>query len=1136
MKKKLHSRVLRMYFPPFIKYAVMTKLTVLLTCAFTIKVFGINSKAQEKISINTDNTNLKNVLQSIEKQTKVKFIYFDETVENKTLTTLSVHDQAWNKVLGPLLEQFNLSLENVSNNNYVIKSSANFVQKTEISGKVVDEKGNPLRGVTVTQKNSKNGVITDVNGEFAIKVDQPLAEIILVFSNMGFVSKEVQAKNAFMHIVLHENLASLDEVVVVGFGTQKKENLTGSVSTLDLSEVKNRVQPNLLSAIQGTTAGVTVISRTGSEPSINIRGRGNLGASSPLYVIDGAISTASVFSNLDPNNIKSVSFLKDAAASSIYGSRAAYGVILVTTKTGIEGKTAIDYNGYVGSRSATYLPKLVSSAQYAELLNEGRYNVNPAAGWNQAFTAEEIEKFKNGSEPDLYPNTDWVDLVLDKHALATNHSLNLSGGSEKVTYFTGLGYNYDNSFTRGSSGKRYNLQMNVNSNLTKWLTFKGNIQYIRNEGKVENGLPSLMNLLLVPPTMVSKHSNGEWGSIAGGKTATQSFINGNPLRAYSRPDWSNSLTENSNYNFGIDIKPIEGLKISAQGILSRYEYKGKSYNGLLPNVTNFITGAEISGTGVYTNAMTMDWRSNQRLQYLTTAEYTKSINEHDFKVLVGTSFENYKYQMLGASRKNFPIDGLEDMSGGSTAAADISNRSEMNNNKLFSYFGRVNYIYANKYLFEANMRADASSNFHKNNRWGYFPSFSAGWKINEEEFLQDVAWLQNLKIRGSWGQLGNINNVGFYDYFQTYSILPAYNFDNTAVTGTRESKPANPNLTWETVTMTDIGIDANFFNGKLGLVADYYIKETKDILLAYNTPLEIGLSANPSQNIGTVRNNGFELTLTHTNKIGEVRYDVGVNMTTNKNRITNLGESDNMITNGGDKVRYINKVGEAIGSYYGYVTNGLYSQEEIDAGHYYKFGRVPKAGDIKYIPQREGVEYGDEITGDDRRIIGVDVPTFTYGINFNIDYKHFFLSAFGQGIRGTKVGFESEQAWAFFLNAAPREYHLGRWSPSNQDVNAIYPRIYGGTSLDDYNQNFSDRQLFSADYFRVKTITFGYELPSDFASRIKLNRARIFLTGENLFTIRGDKKMRDFDPESPTGRGLGSLGIKSIAIGVNVNL
>lgn len=1015
---------------------------------------------------------------------------------------------------------------------YAPEEFSNVIYQQNITGQVNGTEG-PLAGVTVTVKgNPALAVSTDQNGNFTISAKEGQD---LLFSAIGYQALEQKIVGTTLKVFLTTTAASLEEVVVVGFGTQKKENLTGSVASLDLSSVQNRVQPNLASAIQGTTPGITVIARPGSSPSINVRGRGNLGSSSPLYVIDGAISDGSVFGNLDPSMIKSVSFLKDAAASAIYGSRAAYGVILVTTKSGSVGKMNIGYNGYVGLRSPTYLPKVVNSAQYAELLNEGMFNRNPAAGLNQAYSPVEIEKFANGSDPDRYPNTDWFDIALDDKVPTTNHSLNFSGGTEKLTYYTALGYNQDRAFTPGSTNNRYNFQTNLSANVTNWLTVKGNVSYIRNQGKVDNGLPSLTNFLLVPPTMVAKQSNGEWGSLAGGQLATQSFLNGNPLRAYSKNNWSNNSTENTVYNLGFDFKPIEGLKISGQGIMNRTEYKSKGYTALQDEINNFESGAAIPGTGVYTNQMNMNWTSNLRMQYLGTVEYQKTFGKHDLKALAGMSYENYNYQALSAARKNFPTDGLTNIDAGSTAGEDISNGGGLQDNKLLSYFGRINYAYDNKYLFEANLRSDASSSFFKDNRWGYFPSFSAGWKLDQEEFLNEVSWIDNLKIRGSWGKLGNINNVGYYDYFQTYSIYPAYSFNDQAVTGTSESKPANTGLTWETVTMTNFGVDATFFAGKLGLVADYYIKETNDILLAYNTPYEIGLSRNPSQNIGTVKNNGFELTLTHDHHIGELKYQVAANIATNHNNITDLGGSDNMISNGGDKIRYINQVGGAIGSYYGYVTNGLYSQSEIDAGEFYTFGRKPNAGDIKYVPQREGVAFGQEITGDDRTIIGSDVPTFTYGFNLNLDYKNFFLSVFGQGVHGTVVGFESEQVWALFLNAAPREYHLGRWTTENPDPNAAYPRIYGGSSLDNYNQNFSDFQLFSADYFRFKSISIGYSLPKPFAERIKLGGAKLFLTGENLFTIRMDKKMKDFDPESSTGRGLGALGVKSLALGLNIN-
>lgn len=1112
----------------------------LTTVLIAVCVFQSFANVNAQISINAERVKLKTVMQNIKSQVGYVFFFRGEQIADIPVS-LHMKNQSLEQVMDAIAKDNNLEWQ-LSNKTIVIRHKAPTVQgnalkstqQTTITGKVVDENGNVLRGVTVSIKGKAITTTTDQNGGFRLTSEE--TSPVLTISSIGFQTLDYPTEGQQnLTIQLKADNIGMEEVVVVGYGTQKKENLTGSVSTLNLETVQNRVQPNLASAIQGTTPGVTVISRTGQTPSVNVRGRGNLGASSPLYVIDGAISTATIFNNLDPTTIKSVSFLKDAASASIYGSRAAYGVILVTTKGGAKGGMNVNYNGYLAFKSPTYLPKTVSSAQYAELMNEGMFNRNPASGNFGVFSQEQIDKFRDGSDLDNYPNTNWFDLALDKNVPTTNHSLNFSGGSEKISYFTAVGYNHDQAFTRGSSSKRYNLQNNITADVTDWLKLKGNINYIRNQGDVKNGLPSLMNFLIVPPTMVAQHSNGEWGSIAGGQLATQTFINGNPLRAYSKNDWSNSVTENTTYNLGFDLKPIEGLIVSGHGVMNRYEYKGKNYTALQENVKNFKTGAEIPGTGVYTNGMNMNWQSTQRMQYMANAEYQKTFGRHYLKAMVGTSYENYRSQTLSAGRKNFPIDGLIDIGAGSASGEDISNGGGLLDNKLLSYFGRVNYSFDDKYLLEANMRADASSSFHKDNRWGYFPSFSAGWKIDRESFMEDISWVSDLKLRASWGQLGNINNVGYYDYFQTYKIFPAYSFDDNAVTGVMESKPANFGLTWETVAMSNIGLDAAFFDGKLGITADYYDKKTSNILLAYNTPVEVGLPENPSQNIGKVHNRGFEFVLNYKNKIGDFKYDIASNFALNSNKITDLGQSDNMISNGGDKIRYINKVGEAIGSYYGYVTDGLYTQEEIDAGHYYKFGRVPNAGDIKYVPQREGVAYKSDITGDDRTVIGKDVPSFTYGLNLNMEYKDFYLSVFGQGIQGTSVGFESEQAWALFLNATPREYHLNRWTVNNPDPRALYPRIYGGSSLDNYNQNFSDFQIFDADYFRIKTITFGYNVPKTWTERFKIGSSKIFVTGENLFTIRADKKMLDFDPEAPTGRGLGSLAVKSIAVGLNVN-
>ena len=1026
-------------------------------------------------------------------------------------------------------------------NNQIIVSKANAVaavekqqqqQAKKVTGCVKDALGEPIIGASVVEKGAPtNGTITDFDGNFTLTVSGNELQI----SYIGYLPQVVKVQSGVTsyNVTLKEDTKTLDEVVVIGYGTQKKVNLTGAVASVSTDDIKDRVQTNVLSAIQGTVPGVTIISRPGSTPSINFRGRGNLGTSAPLYVIDGAIADATVFSNLDPNTIESISFLKDAASSAIYGSRAAYGVVLVTTKGGKAEKMNVAYSGYVGVKTPTYLPDVLDSWDYATLLNEAKYNANPSGGKNQAYTNEEIGWFRDGSNPDYYPNTNWADLVLDKHVLTTQHSLNFSGGSEKVRFFSSVGYVFNDNFMPGVTDDRYNLNLNLQSDVTKWLTLKTGVKYIRNSSDTKNGTPWIANFVLVPSIMVAQQSNGEWGSIAGGKDATQTFMNSNPLRTLSFDNWSKSTTENTMYDLGFDLKPIENLVISGQLDYKRYEYKSKSYSAEYPEVVHFETGKEIPGTGNSSpNSMSMYWISNSNMMTPLTAKYDLKLGQHAVNFLVGTSYEHYKSERLYSKRTDFVSDGLEDIEQGNNISKDLPDGRGIVESKMLSYFGRINYSYKDRYLFEANLRADASSRFHKDNRWGWFPSFSAGWRISEESFMKPIAWLNNLKLRASYG---TINNVGYYDYFELLSSNANYNFNDEPVKGVLEAQITNKTLGWETVALADFGLDVDLFDNKLSVTADYYIKNTKDILLGYNVPAETGIWTKPVMNLAKVRNTGFELAATYRNKIGDLSYSVSGNIATNNNEIVTLAGSDNMIQNGGDVVRYILKEGEAIGSYYGLETDGLYTQEEIDAGHYYKYGRKPNAGDIKYVPQRENVEWGDDITDDDRTIIGKDVPDFTYGININLQWKNFELSAFGQGVSGTSVAFESEQVFAFMLNSNPRKYHLSRWNEDNPNPNAACPRLYGGNYYDEYNKHFSDYQLFDADYFRIKTISLGYMVPKDAVTRWGLSSLKFFLTGENLFTFRADKDMKDFDPESSTGRGISAFGAKSVAFGVNVS-
>lgn len=1002
----------------------------------------------------------------------------------------------------------------------------------KISGIVEDAKTNiPLIGASVIVKNSTLSTMTKVGGKFEITI--PSGEEILVVSYTGYETQErMLSGQSEITISLNPANTALDEVVVVAYGTQKKINVTGSVSSISSKDLEDRANTNLLTSIQGLVPGVAIISRPGQAPTINFRGRGNLGTSAPLFVINGVIADQNIFSSLDPNSIESISFLKDAASASIYGSRAAYGVVLVTTKSGKKGKMNISYNSLVGVKSPTYLPDMLNSWEYAELLNEGRVN----QGLSKLYSSDQIEKFKNGSEPDEYPNSRWFDLVLDKRVISTQHSLSFSGGTEKTRYFTGLEYLFDDQFMPGQSNQRYNLHSRLTSDVTNWLTINTDISYIRSQFDRTKGSTSNYHMQFEPPTVVPRQSNGEWGTVAGGTRASQTYINYNPLRALSRNDWAHNNTANTIFDLGFDLKPVKGLVISGQGSYTDIENKSKSYTALQDNVKDFTTNNEIPGTGNNINKMTQSWGNTSRLLFTATAKYDWSNYEHNFSILGGTSYEQNKYEGLSASRKNFPSDALTDISAGSNAPEDITNSGGVSDFGLNSYFGRINYSFLNRYLFEANIRTDGSSRFYKDNRWGVFPSVSAGWIVSDEAFMDNVKWINLLKIRGSYGALGNINNVGNYDYFQNYNNSLNYNFDGQAVSGISESQPANPNLGWERVSITDVGLDLELLNRKLSLSADYYFKKTNDILLAYNVPVEVGVVSNPSQNIGKLENRGLEFALNYKNNVGNFRYNVSGNMAFNKNKITDLGGSDNMIYAGGDIIKYIYKVGESIGSYYGYKTDGLYTQQEIDKGEYYVFGRVPQAGDIKYVPQRSNVAWGDKITGEDRLIIGNDVPKFTYGISINLQYKNIDLSVFGQGIDGADVAFENNTYMAFFEGGNSRRFHLQRWTAQNPDPNAIYPKIYGGGSLDNYNRvNFSEYQLFDADYFRIKMISFGYSIPQKIVSKYKITSTRFFINLENMFTIRADKKMKDFDPETASSRSL-SIGTKTASIGISLNL
>lgn len=612
----------RLFYPQKVKRQLFCALVACAVCAIPVNA------QSGTISLNKSNVSMHTIMQEVEGQSDYTFFYNDNQIKLDKKVSVKAQNATIEQVLAQMFKNSGYTYKIV--NNQIIVSKANAVaavekqqqqQAKKVTGCVKDALGEPIIGASVVEKGAPtNGTITDFDGNFTLTVSGNELQI----SYIGYLPQVVKVQSGVTsyNVTLKEDTKTLDEVVVIGYGTQKKVNLTGAVASVSTDDIKDRVQTNVLSAVQGTVPGVTIISRPGSTPSINFRGRGNLGTSAPLYVIDGAIADATVFSNLDPNTIESISFLKDAASSAIYGSRAAYGVVLVTTKGGKAEKMNVAYSGYVGVKTPTYLPDVLDSWDYAILLNEAKYNANPSGGKNQAYTNEEIGWFRDGSNPDYYPNTNWADLVLDKHVLTTQHSLNFSGGSEKVRFFSSVGYVFNDNFMPGVTDDRYNLNLNLQSDVTKWLTLKTGVKYIRNSSDTKNGTPWIANFVLVPSIMVAQQSNGEWGSIAGGKDATQTFMNSNPLRTLSFDNWSKSTTENTMYDLGFDLKPIENLVISGQLDYKRYEYKSKSYSAEYPEVVHFETGKEIPGTGNSSpNSMSMYWISNSNMMTTLTAKY-----------------------------------------------------------------------------------------------------------------------------------------------------------------------------------------------------------------------------------------------------------------------------------------------------------------------------------------------------------------------------------------------------------------------------------------------------------------------------------------------------------------------------------
>lgn len=986
-------------------------------------------------------------------------------------------------------------------------------------GLVKDATGESVIGASVVVKGTTNGTITDFDGNFSL--DGIKKGDVIVISYVGYQTQEIKWNGSPLNVILKEDSKTLSEVVVVGYGTQKKANLSGSVAMVDSKELENRPIQNVSSGLQGLMPGVAITGTNGAPGQdagkIRVRGIGTLNEAGPYILVDG-IETGTL-SAVDPNDIESISVLKDAASAAIYGSKAANGVVLITTKRGKTGQTKISYSGYLSFQNATNMIERMGSYEYASLLNQAL----EAEGMSKRFNDTELQKFKDGNDP-LYPDTDWYDLAY-KTGVQHRHNVNINGGSENVKYMASLGYLNQTGILPNAGREQFNARTNLDMKINKRLSARMNLSFIKNDysdaSSAYYGGSSdqiIRQLNLIAPWIVARYDDGTWGTIS----------DGSPIA------WLDSgmKVNRDNYNFSgmaaVDYEIFDGLKLTLQGA---YVNNLQNYN-YFQKYIKYNENKESDPSQLDERFYKWD-----RTNYDALLNYNKNFGKHNIKGLLGWHTEKYNYKYQKAVRKKFPNNELTDMNAGD--ASTQSNEGYTAELAMISWFARINYDFAGKYLLEANIRADASSRFAEGHRWGYFPSFSGAWRISEEAFMKSAkdSWLSGLKIRASWGQLGNQDalsgsNNDYYPALNTYNLDSKYAFGGSLNSGYYQRKYRLETISWEKASTWGVGVDFTLFN-KLNGSLDYYNRKTTGIIMDVTVPKEFALDAY-KDNVGSMRNSGIEINLSYNTKIGQVDFGIAGNFSYNKNEILDLGGGDpNKYLDATDGYSQRNKVGEAMNSYYIYRADGFFnSQEEADAytaKYGNPFGKTFKAGDLRYVDTNKD----GKLTADDREYCGSSDPKIIYGFNINAGWKGIDLSLMFNGAAGVKRLFDGYEVYGNFSGDAAHPATIWRdaWTPDNHD--ASMPRIFYDTNSASSSRSVqSDFWLQDTSYLRLKNLQLGYTLPKGWLNSVGVENIRIYYSVENLLTF--DKMKINIDPESTSQRLSSYPLLRTHAFGVNV--
>ena len=1080
------------------------KITTLLLFLGIFTVTGTNSLAQVgSVTLNMEKTTLSRVFDEIEAQTQYDLFYKKDVLDDQRIVSVYAENENVAKVLKEILAIENVTYKVVDKSIVIVpgKREANLqtIQQEEktVIGTVKGPDGEPVPGVNIVEKGTTNGVITDMDGNYSISLSGENA--VLQFSFIGFNTIEVPVGNQReLDVTMEESSISLDEVVAVGYGTQKKVTVTGSVASSDGEELAKVPTSSVTNAMVGRLPGLIANNRSGEpgydDAELLIRGRSTTGDNSPLVVVDGVADRAGGFARIDPNDIESISILKDASAA-IYGSRAANGVILVTTKRGSKGKVKVNYSMNYGLKKPTVLPEMAESWQFAEMINEietGIYGRDPM------YSQEQINLFRNGEDPENYPNVNAMDKVLKNWSTQTRHNLSANGGGDVIQYYFSLGYQFDDNYYKnsGSYYEQYNLRSNVDVNATEHLTFKVNLA-ARQEDRMSNhyGSESIWRYLV----KYDPRANIKWPGTDYPVVAPQDDFNAltavNGAMGYQDDQTSYF---NADLRFEWDLPFVtQGLSVAGGLFVDRgdnfYKHFQKAFY-LYEKVGDEYVPQKFGPSNA---ALNENMNQNVGLTSNFRINYEKSLDAHNLNAFVAYEQYESRYDYLYGSRQDFVASNIDQLfAGDQTTAQNDGTASEYGRQ---NYFGRLDYNYSEKYLFQFNWRYDGSENFPEGERFGFFPGVSAGWRISEESF-----WKNNLdaidyfKLRGSWGQMGN-------DQIARFQYMTTYTFDNPAIlggaspephTGVWQNRTANPNITWEVATTTNIGFDSRFL--KI-FTLDFELFQTKreNILAQRNAAIpEYSGLALPDENIGEAEVKGYEVTLGLSKKLGEFRVNASANYSFAKSEITYMDEPEGVLD-------WQAITGKSIGAdWLMYEADGIFNTEE----ELNNYPHLPNAqvGDIKF----RDIDGNDVIDGDDQiRPDKTSTPEIIYGFNLSVDWRQWSLSTLWQG---------ASNVWQYIfwesgtIGNFTKDFYNNRWTENNTE--ASYPRVYDRqATVTGQNNTF---WLKDASYLRLKNIQLAYTLPDRFVSRLPIDNLRFYVSGYNLLTFSG---LENSDPETTQG-------------------